>query len=80
MTTRKTVQAAIVGLLVLVSLSASEPTMSQTLTCPEGYKRECRTSCQYGKEFGSHIPVCVFRVTACWCKKTRSTGDSIGGF
>ena len=80
MSVRKTFQSLLAVLVVVFAVSSSEPSYSGSGSCPAGLTYECQTMCQrYEKEFGSHIPVCVFEVKSCGCIKETSISMS-GGF
>ena len=70
MNARKALQTLLVGLLMVLSVSASEPSYCYAPTCSDGNPpSSCDDpTCQrWGRVFGSYIRVCIFEVQVCHC-------------
>lgn len=66
MIAKRRLQVFLMGLLVSLSLTASEPCYSYGPDCGYGLVEDCRWECQR-MESGSYIPVCTFKVRVCSC-------------
>lgn len=65
---KRRLQVFLMGLLVSLSLTASEPCYSYGPDCGYGLVEDCRWECQRMESyFGSYIPVCTFKVRVCSC-------------